>query len=178
MVLGSLVAVAVGLWPTLTSHRTEVAAATPDPRLPALPSQISRDQAIAVVGGLDAVGRVDRADAKLMSLAEYEWLAGPILTYSGDPQRAPGPGFGITGDRTQRYVWAVAVAGEVWPAGRVPVFFGGTSTPSPTPYPPYRWAIFLVDADPGRLLGVAAAGALGNWATVFDALPSHPARAR
>jgi len=85
---------------------------------------IQRDEAIALVTSGNAdVGRVDRADAKLMTFADYLRVAGPVRTHAGDPQATAMTGFGIFGDPAQRYVWAVAVSGEVWPNGREPTYW-------------------------------------------------------
>ena len=87
---------------------------TPDPGATPLPSMIQRDEAIALVTSGNAdVGRVDRADAKLMTFADYLRVAGPVRTHAGDPQAIAMTGFGSFGDPAQRYVWAVAVSGEV-----------------------------------------------------------------
>ena len=148
--------------------------ATADPNLVPVPTTIQRDEAIALVTGSDNVGRVDRTDAKLMTLADYVSVAGPVRTHPGDPQATGVTGFGIIGDPAKRYVWAVAVSGEVWPSGRVPVYFGGPPPGSPTPYPPYGWAIFLVESVPGRVMVIGDAGIAEGWPAVFDNLPNHP----
>jgi hypothetical protein len=110
-----------------------------------------------------------------MTFEEYVHIAGPVRTHAGDPSRPPITGFGIVGDPAKRYVWTVAVSGEVWPAGRSPVVFGSTSLgASAAPYPPYRWAMILVDAIEGVPIVVGDAGIQDAWPTVFDTLPSHP----
>jgi hypothetical protein len=143
-----------------------------------VPSSISREQAIAIAiaPGRD-VGRVDRVEAKLMTFEEYVRIAGPWQVHPGDPQASPLGGIVTTaGDPAKRYVWVVAVSGEVWPSGRVPVRFGGApAVPSRTPYPPYRWGMFLVDAGRGRLDGIGDAGLSESWPAAFDRLPDHPA---
>jgi hypothetical protein len=139
---------------------------------PPLPSRLQRDGAIAFVRKLDVVGRVDRADAKLMMFEEYVRVAGPVRTHSGDPLAPASVGFGITGDQ-QRSIWVVAISGQVWPNGRVPVFFGAAPSASPTPYPPYHWATFLVDAVPGQLMVIGDAGIAEGWPLFFAALPNH-----
>jgi hypothetical protein len=139
---------------------------------PPLPSKLQRDDAIALIRGLDTVGRVDRVDAKLMTFEEYVRGAGPVRTHTGDPQATPLTGFGMIGDQ-RRSVWAVAISGQVWPQGRVPVFFGTGPRVSPTPYPPYRWAIFLIDAVPGQLMVIGDAGIGEAWPAVFADLPNH-----
>jgi hypothetical protein len=121
------------------------------------------------------VGRVDRIDAKLMTFAEYVRIAGPVRTHAGDPREAPTTGFGIRDDPTRRYVWVVAVAGEVWPSGRTPVFYGSQPPASPTPYPAYRWGLFLVDANSEQFMVIGDAGIDADWPDRFAALPSHPA---
>ena len=139
---------------------------------PPLPSKLQRNDAIALIHGLDTVGRVDRADAKLMTFDEYVRIAGPVRTHSGDPLATPTIGFGLTFGQ-ERPVWAVAISGQVWPNGRVPVFFGAAPSASPTPYPPYRWATFLIDAVPGQLMVIADAGVGDVWPSVFANLPNH-----
>jgi hypothetical protein len=140
---------------------------------PPLPSKLGRDEAIALVRHrIDIIGRIDRADAKLLTLDEYLRVAGPLRVRGGDPQATPVATFEMGGDRP-RYVWAVAISGQVWPSGRVPVWFGGYTPPvSPTPHPPYRWAIFLVDAG-GGTPSIVDAGAGEAWPAVFANLPSH-----
>ncbi len=173
----ALVLAGVGVGRIVVSFRSDVssnaAASTPNRQLPAFPSKLRRADAIALVHELPIVGRVDRIDAKLMNFEEYVRIAGPVRIRPGDPQGAPGAGFGITGDPTQRYVWVVAVSGEIWPNGREPVVFGGTS-PSQTPYPPYRWGVILVDAGTGQFMVVGDAGIDEEWSPQFGALPSHP----
>jgi len=139
---------------------------------PPLPSKLQRDDAIALIRGLDIVGRVDRADAKLMTFDEYVRVAGPVRTHAGDPQATPTVGFGLTFGQ-DRPVWAVAISGQVWPSGRVPVIFGAVPPVSPTPYPPYRWATFLIDAVPGTFMVIGDAGVGDAWPTVFGNLPNH-----
>ena len=163
---------------TLLVPRTArpIAVATPRVSLAPAATGISREQAIALVRSGSDIGRVDRVEAKLMSFDEYVQLAGRVQTHTGDPQAPAVVGFGITGDPANRYVWVVAVSGEVWPSGRTPVYFGGPPpVPNPTPYPPYRWAMFLVDAVPGQLMTIGDAGIAESWPAVFDGLPDHPA---
>ena len=146
--------------------------------LAALPTTIGRAAAIALVRGRpDNLGRVDRSDAKLMTLEEYLAIAGPFRSPQGDPKATPIGGLGgFIGDPGKRYLWVVAISGEVWPAGRIPVRFGFPFTPpTPTPYPPYRWGLFMVDAVGAAGWGVTAAGADESWPAVFDKLPNHPA---
>ena len=143
-----------------------------------MPAGISREQAIAIVRSTRDIGRVDRVEAKLMSFEEYLQLAGRVQAHPGDPRASAVAGFGITGDPAKRYLWVVAVSGEVWPNGRTPVYFGGPPpVPNPTPYPPYRWAMFLIDAVPGQLMTIGDAGIGESWPAVFDRLPDHPAAA-
>src|SRR2546423_11366917 len=67
---------------------------TPDPGTTPLPSTIQRDDAIAIVTSGNAdVGRVDRADAKLMTFADYLRVAGPVRTPAGGPPTPPMTGF-------------------------------------------------------------------------------------
>lgn len=170
----ALALTAIGVGQLLATYRTVVAASTPNPQLSPLASIINRDGAIAVVQRLEMVGRVDRIDSKLMTFDEYVRVAGPVRTRLGDPSATPITGFGIRDDPTMRNVWVVAVAGEVWPSGRIPVSFGGPSVVSPTPFPPYRWAIFLVDAATGQFLVVGDAGADTSWPQAYGAMASHP----
>jgi hypothetical protein len=146
--------------------------------LSALPTTIGRDAAIALVRGRpDNLGRVDRSDAKLLTLEEYLAIAGPFRSPQGDPKATPIGGLGgFIGDPGKRYLWVVAISGEVWPVGRIPVRFGFPFTPpTPTPYPPYRWGLFVVDAVRAAGLGLFAAGSDESWPVVFDKLPNHPA---
>src|SRR3954471_6487633 len=144
-----------------------IAASTPNSGLSALEAGIGPEDAIALVRGSDMVGRIDRSDAKLMALSEYLRLAGPILIHEGDPAASPIKGFDIGGGDS-RALWVVAISGEVWPAGRIPTYFGSGSAPQATPYPPYRWAVVLIDAVPGSLIGVADAGIGTQWPSVFS----------
>ena len=168
-----------GCGQTLSGGLFGGSSATPDPRASPLPSTIQRDDAIAIVRRLDQqVGRIDRIDAKLVTLDEYVRVAGPIRAHPGDPSvTAPNGTTGIIGDPSKRYLWAVAVSGDVWPNMRLPISFGQPLTTSPTPYPPYRWGIFLVEAVPARLFGIGDAGIAEAWPSVFDKLPNHPVTA-
>jgi hypothetical protein len=130
---------------------------TPSSVDPPLPSKLQRDDAIALVRRLDIFGRVDRADAKLLTFEEYLRVAGPVRIRWSDPQATPVATFEMGGD-PPRYVWAVAISGQVWPAGRE--------------HPPYRWAIFLVPAG-GGAPWISDAGAVEAWPSVFANLPSH-----
>jgi len=141
-----------------------------------LAATIDRDAAIATVLRATEVGRVDRIAAKLMTYVEYVSGAGPVRTHAGDPAAPASTGFGMTGDPTARVVWVVAVAGEVYPQGRMPVFFGGPSSPNATPYPPYRWTTVLIDGASGQLIVFGDAGIADGWPPTFDSLPSHPVR--
>lgn len=166
-----------GCGQTLSRGPLGATSATSDPQTTPLPSTIQRDDAIALVTRGDGVGRVDRTDAKLMTFADYLRVAGPVRSHAGDPQAAAVTGFGIMGDPAKRYIWAVAVSGEVWPNGRIPIYYGGPPPTSPTPNPPYRWAIFLVESVPGRLMVIGDAGIAEAWPSEFDRLPNHPATA-
>jgi hypothetical protein len=171
----AVLAVLVGL--SVARVRTELAPASAPPVASgaAVPSSISREQAITLARGRD-VGRVDRIEAKLMTFEEYVQVAGPVRTHGGDPQASSSAGFGIMGDPAKRYVWVVAISGEVWPSGRTPVYWGGPPpVANPTPYPPYRWGLFLIDAGPGQLMAIGDAGVGETWPAAFDRLPDHPA---
>ena len=158
------------------------APSTVDQAASALPATIDRDAAIAIVRGRGFdLGRVDRSDAKLLTMEEYVALSGPARSPQGDPKATPfgdpsSMRSGFIGDPAKRYVWAVAISGEVWPVGRIPVRFGFPYTPpTPTPFPSYRWGLFLVDAVGARLFGIADAGIDESWPPIFDKLPNHPA---
>jgi hypothetical protein len=149
------------------------AAASGDP----LPTKIGRDEAIALVRARsDQVGRVDRAEAKLLTWKEYADLAGPPGAIAADPKASPHKigTLGLGGDPEMRIIWVVAVSGEVWPQMRVPVWFGGPPPASYTPNPPYRWGLFVIDAARGGLLATVDAGADEPWPPVFAKLPDHP----
>jgi hypothetical protein len=164
---------------------SDTGAASPskvDEAASAIPATIGRDEAIAIVMGRGLeLGRVDRSDAKLLTMEEYVATAGPMRSPQGDPKATPfgdssSMRSGFLGDPAKRYVWAVAISGEVWPVGRVPVRFGFPFTPpTPTPFPSYRWGLFLVDAVAARLFGIADAGVDESWPSVFAKLPNHPA---
>jgi hypothetical protein len=83
--------------------------------------------------------RVERIEAKLMQRSEFE-----RVQPSGSAQ--------IDGNR---WIWAVAVAGEIRP----PVGRGAT----------FPWGVYLVDAQSGDMLGLVAGS--GSWPAYFDALP-------
>jgi hypothetical protein len=160
----------------LSAYRTEVAS-SPTSSLVPIPSIIDRADAIALVRGLGReVGRVDRIEAKLLTWQEYLLLAGAPRLLSGDPGATPVPGnAGFVGDPSTRFVWVVAVSGEIWPIGRDPIWWGGPPpVPNPSPYPPYRWAVFIIDATQGQLMVVPDAGVNDSWPAVFDKLPDHP----
>jgi hypothetical protein len=127
------------------------------------------------VRGRPEIGRIDRIEARLLSFDEYLRIVGPVRTHPGDPHATALSGFGITGDPAKRYIWVVTVSGEVWPSGRTPVYWGGPPpVPNPTPYPPYRWGIFLIDAVPGQLMTIGDAGTGQGWPAVVESLPDHP----
>ena len=178
----ALIAIVLVLAVVAVSHFAadlgESAGSTVNAGLSALPTTIGRDAAIALVRGRpDNLGRVDRSDAKLLTLEEYLAIAGPARSPQGDPKATPIGGLGgFIGDPGKRYLWVVAISGEVWPVGRIPVRFGMPFTPpTPTPYPPYRWGLFMVDAVRAGGFGVTAAGSDESWPAVFDKLPNHPA---
>jgi len=170
--------VAASCGQTLSGGSLGGATSTPDRGAP-LPSTIQRDDAIAMIRALnEQVGRIDRIDAKLMTLEEYLRVAGPIRPHAGDPNDTSMTGTtGIIGDPAKRFLWAVAVSGDVWPNNRIPMSWGHPLLTSPTPYPPYRWGIFLVEAVPARLFAVGDAGIAEAWPSEFDKLPNHPAGA-
>jgi hypothetical protein len=175
---GIVVVLAVVVVSHFAADLGESASSSVNAGLSALPTTIGRDAAIALVRGRpDNLGRVDRSDAKLLTLEEYLAIAGPFRSPQGDPKATPIGGLGgFIGDPGKRYLWVVAISGEVWPVGRIPVRFGFPFTPpTPTPYPPYRWGLFMVEAVRADGFGVTAAGSDENWPAVFDKLPNHPA---
>lgn len=100
----------------------------------------ARSAVIARVRALSGeVTRVERIEAKLMRRSDFE-----RVQPSGSAQFDP-----------SRWVWAVAVAGEIRPQ------FGHGA--------PFSWAVFLIDAQNGDMLGLVAGG--GPWPADFDALP-------
>jgi hypothetical protein len=157
-----------------TSRAGSTGESSPNPGLRPLPSALERDQAIAAVRKSAAVGRVDRADAKLMTYAEYLEGSGPVRTHEGDPRTTPTVGFVLAGEPSAHYVWVVVISGEVWPSGRSPVVFGAPANAVGTPFPPYRWSTFLVDAESAQLIVVADAGIAETWPSTFGNLPAHP----
>ncbi len=176
----ALVVTLLVVFQALSGYRAEPVASMPTAGLSPLRAVIQREEALAFVRGLDReIGRVDRAEAKLLTWEEYLRIAGPARIWPGNPQDTGIQGmYGITGDPSERVIWAVAVSGQIWPAGRVPVWWGGPPpVPSPTPYPPYQSAIFVVDAVRGELMTIATASASQTWPAAFDALVDHPASA-
>lgn len=122
----------------------------------AVPTSVTRDQAIALVRSLtNEVLRVDRIEARLVPWSEFE----PV-----------GMGVDRTGAKAgqgefpPQSVWAVAVAGDAYPnmGDRVPRVH-------------YPWALYGINA---RLLQVASlkVGDSGTWPPGFDALADHPAQ--
>lgn len=155
----------------------ELSGSTSQPSGDPLPSKLGRDEAIALVRARsDMVGRVDRAEAKLLRWKELIDLVGQPGAINADPHASPHRigTLGVGGDPEMRIVWAVAVAGQVWPQTRVPVSFGGPPAASYTPNPPYRWGLFVVDAARGGLLAVVEAGVDEPWPALFAKLPDHP----
>lgn len=152
--------------------------ATPaPPSLSPLPSTIQRNAAIDLVRARqDNVGRIDRIEARLLTLQEYYDVAGPLQVVAADPKASPHNvgTIGVTGDADKRMLWFVAVSGEVWPQGREPVFWGMPPYPTATPYRPYRWGLFVVDAARGAVMSMAGAGSDEDWPPVFAQLPDHP----
>jgi hypothetical protein len=126
--------------------RSSVGAAPSAPSLPTAtldPAVLggARSAVIARIRALSGeVSRVDRIEAKLMRRSDFETRVQP----SGSAQ--------FDGSR---WIWAVAVAGEIRPQ------FGHGTT--------FSWGIFLVDAQNGDILGLVAGA--GTWPTYFDALP-------
>lgn len=102
----------------------------------------SRDQLIAGVRGLQPiVQRVDRIEAKLVTVGEFTSAAHPALT--------------LTGDNPSRLVWAIAVSGDV-----VPSLARGEH---------FAWAVVEFDASSGAWSGTVAKHD-GTWPTFFDQL--------
>jgi hypothetical protein len=185
-VVSIMVVLAVVVVSHFAADLGESAGSSVNAGLAALPTTIGRDAAIALVRGrADDIGRVDRSDAKLLTLEEYLAIAGPVRYPQGDPKATPIGGLGgFIGDPGKRYLWVVAISGEVWPVGRIPTWWGEPYVPlaatpvphpTPTPFPSYRWGLFLVDAVRASLLAVAEAASDESWPAVFDKLPNHPA---
>jgi len=183
----AVIAIVVVLAVVVVSHFAAVgesAGSSVNAGLSALPTTIGRDAAIALVKGrVDDIGRVDRSDAKLLTLEEYLAIAGPVRSPQGDPKATPVGGLWFIGDPGKRYLWTVTISGEVWPVGRIPTWWGEPYVPlaatqfphpTPTPFPSYRWGLFLVDAVRASLLAVAEAGSDGSWPAIFEKLPNHP----
>src|SRR5437870_13674903 len=85
---------------------------TPDPGATPLPSMIQRDEAIALVTSGNAdVGRVDRADAKLMTFADYLRVAGRGPKHAGGPPASALTGLRTLADPDPRRAWAGAASG-------------------------------------------------------------------
>ena len=151
---------------------------SPQPGGAALPSLLRRDEAIAVVRArTEIVGRVDRGEAKLLTWQEYLAFDASPGAINADPHGSPHRSgtFGFMGDADKRIVWIVALSGEVWPQMREPTFFGPPPHPSATPYTPYRWGLFVVDAARGGLAAIVDAGVDEPWPPLFAKLPDHPA---
>lgn len=160
------------------TSQTLSGASPADPSLSPLPSVIGRDAAIDIVRARrENVGRIDRIEAKLLTLQDYYDVAGPLKVVAADPKASPHSvgTIGVTGDADKRMLWVVAVSGEVWPQGREPVFWGMPPYPSATPYRPYRWGLFVVDATRAALTSMADAGSDEDWPPIFAQLPDHPA---
>jgi hypothetical protein len=125
--------------------RSNVGAAPSAPSLPAAtldPAVLggARSAVIARIRALSVeVSRVDRIEAKLMRRSDFE-----RVQPSGSAQ--------LDGSR---WIWAVAVTGEIRPQ------FGHGTT--------FSWGVFLVDAQNGDMLGLVAGA--GTWPSYFDALP-------
>jgi hypothetical protein len=101
----------------------------------------ARSAVIARIRALSAeVSRVDRIEAKLMRRSDFERVQQSTASQLFDGSR---------------WVWAVAVAGEIRPQ------FGHGTT--------FSWGVFLVDAENGDMLGLVAGA--GTWPAYFDALP-------
>ena len=148
---------------------TGVATLDGDPNLAPLPAKLSREDAIDSVRDPthENVGRVDRLAAKLLTYEEYLEVAGPIHPKGGGTA-------GFMGDPSARVLWVVAVSGEIYPNGRMPVFFGRPpAPPTPTPYPPEASALFIVDATFGGGM-ITMSDERAIWPAVFDRLPNHP----
>lgn len=178
LLLGVPVTVAVliaafALSQLLIAYRAERAAG-PDETLSPLSATLQRGEAIELVRNDSRVGRVDRIEAKLLTWDEYLKVPSALRSLPGDPHATPAATI-VSVDAGAQNVWVVAVSGEVWPNGKMPERFGGSSPPSsPTPYPPYRWAMFIVDAARGQIALVATAGIAESWPPAFDKLPNHP----
>lgn len=159
----------------LGEFRAGLAAASASSAAGARQVSVTRNDAISLVKSLhENVGRIDRIEARLVTWDEYLRIMGNQQTLPGDPLATPSSSgvLGFTGDARRIYFWAVAVSGEVWPQFRMPISWGSPIS-NPTPYPPYRWGIFLVDAARGGLAAITAAGVGADWPAAFDQLPDH-----
>ncbi len=175
--VAAIVVIALILGQALMTYRTQRATTSANEASTPLPSQLQRSDAITLVRGLTSmVGSVDRIDAKLMTWDEYIRGAGPVRAIPGDPAATADiqASFSFVGDPTHRSIWAVAVSGNVWPNQRTPVYYGGPNPAGSTPYPPYRWGVFIVDAVQGRFVIVGSAGNSESWPGFFATLPDHP----
>jgi hypothetical protein len=97
----------------------------------------------AIIGRIRALSgevlSVERIEAKLMRRSDFE-----RVQPSGSAQFD-----------ANRWIWTVAVAGEIRPQ-----FAHGATFP---------WGVFLIDAQSGDILGLLAGS--GSWPAYFDALP-------
>lgn len=172
-----LCATAIAIVLAACSAPAALGPAAASPSVAPLPSHIARDLAIKVVSERRSnVGVVERAEAKLLTWAEYVAVAGEPGAVNADPNGFPHiiGNIGFMGDADAKVIWVVAVAGEVWPQLREPVFFGRGPYPSATPYQPYRWGVFIVDAQQAGVLAITDAGIVGSWPPMFAQLPDHP----
>lgn len=117
-------------------------------------ASVTRDQAIALVRGLSSVRRVDRIAAKLVPWSEFEPV-GMGVDMTGGPHH--GGGLPLPG------VWAVAVAGDIYPDG-API----------RPLQHYTWSVWGINASRLQLLTLNV-GDSGAWPPGFDALADHVA---
>lgn len=128
-----------------------VTAAQPGPAsISEQPASLTSQDALDRVRRLAAiVRRADRAEAKLVTFADYETARGSRLLLSGrvDPAKP---------------LWAVAVGGEIVPEFAKPV-------PYVNRVPSYTWAVFLVDPTSGTVISTQA-GRDGQWPPFFGRL--------
>ncbi len=160
LIAGSIVAARrsdVASSPSLSAPALAVPIATPS-RSTVVVASVARDEAIALIRRNSWIARADRIEAKLVSWNEFASV---------------GMGVDMTGDKDQgafppQSVWAVAVAGDVYPE-----YWG---QPLGTPRQHFAWALWGVN---GLRLQISSlrVGNSAAWPPGFDALVDHVALA-
>jgi hypothetical protein len=118
--------------------------------------------------------RIDRADAKLTTEAEWNRVSGRA-PLPAQPTRAPGSVAAVVDvaaltpvvppGAEERPVWVVAASGDVRPS------FGLSA-----PQRPFQWGILILDARTGDPLGMSA-GAQESWPPYWDRVADRAAGA-